>query len=539
MKEYRLHGPPGCGKSHALATSWVPKAADRFGADNVVVCSLTKTAAAEIASRLTLKKDNVGTLHALAYRALGRPSIAESETPDWNSRFPMYRLTGGRSSPLDEPEAVNERGTVGDEMMSRAQIYRHTLTPLADWRDDVRAFHKKWKEWMRDNDLIDFTGLIEQALEFVPSAPGSPSVFVVDEAQDCSALELALVRRWAEAAEYAVLAGDGDQAIYGWRGASARAFLDAPIPEDHNYHLTQSYRVPRAVHATATEWIKQAKDRYAVEYKPRDEEGEVSTSAGSGRNVEPIINAIKDDVRQGSSVMLLATCGFMLNAALASLRREGVPFHNAYRPSNGAWNPLRGGSRRLAAFLRPDSSVYGKEARNWTWAEAAAWTDLLSAKRALAAGGKTIIQRMAKDAETADNQITNVEGRACFGDSWDYLKLAFDNDGALNWLRDNLLPSKVKIMQYPLSIAQKEGPTSLLQDPKLTVGTVHSVKGGQADSVYLLPDLSRSGAREWIGRGEGREGLIRTVYVGMTRARQKLVLCRRWSPASLDWAVRA
>ena len=286
MNEFRLHGPPGCGKSHALATLWVPRAAERFGPNGVVICSLTKTAAAEIASRdLPIHRDNVGTLHALAYRALGRPNIAEGEVSDWNLRYPMYRLTGGRPS-VEEPDAsMMERGSVGDALMAQAQINRHSLLPLAAWRDDVRAFHLKWTEWMRSEDLQDFTGLIEEALQSCDHAPNRPSVFVVDEAQDCSALELALVRRWAEDAEYVVLAGDGDQAIYGWRGASARAFLDQSIPKENNYHLTQSYRVPRAVHSVASKWIGKASYRYAVQCDPRDEPGSVGVSRGSSKNV--------------------------------------------------------------------------------------------------------------------------------------------------------------------------------------------------------------------------------------------------------------
>ena len=104
MKEFRLHGPPGCGKSHALATRWVPAAAEKFGAQAVVICSLTKTAAQEIASRdLPTPKENVGTLHALAYRALGRPTIAEGEVDSWNERHPMFRL-GGSAPSVENPE---------------------------------------------------------------------------------------------------------------------------------------------------------------------------------------------------------------------------------------------------------------------------------------------------------------------------------------------------------------------------------------------------------------------------------------------------
>ena len=139
MTEYRLHGPPGTGKTRALADIWVPRAAKRFGSDNVVICSLTKTAAAEIASRdLPIPRDNVGTLHALAFRALGRPTIAEGEIAAWNEAEPLYRLSGARPS-VDNPELGRmARGTKADELMALAQVYRHNRLPLSHLRRRAR-----------------------------------------------------------------------------------------------------------------------------------------------------------------------------------------------------------------------------------------------------------------------------------------------------------------------------------------------------------------------------------------------------------------
>ena len=93
-------------------------------------------------------------------------------------------------------------------------------------------------------------------------------------------------------------------------------------------------------------------------------------------------------------------------------------------------------------------------------------------------------------------------------------------------------------MEYAFRIAELHGRQKLREEPRLTVGTVHSVKGGEADVVYMLPDLSPSSMREWAGhRGDVRDGIIRTFYVAMTRAREKLVLARRWSPSAIDWGV--
>ena len=50
----------------------------------------------------------------------------------------------------------------------------------------------------------------------------------------------------------------------------------------------------------------------------------------------------------------------------------------------------------------------------------------------------------------------------------------------------------------------------------------NSVKGGEADVVILFPDISPQGYQELSTR-EGKNSLVRTFYVGMTRARDTLI----------------
>lgn len=544
MKEYRLHGPPGTGKTTALSTVWVPKAADRFGGDAVVICSLTRTAAAEIASReVPLPKENVGTLHALAYRALGRPEIAETRLGDWNESEPMYALGHGMRPSVDLPEipasgAGNDTAK-GDALMARAQVLRHQRVKRDAWPSDVLHFQRRWENWCDTEGLVDFTGLIERALDDCPIAPGAPQVLIIDEAQDCSVLELQLVRSWASQAAYVVLAGDGDQAIYGWRGASARAFLSSDIPEDHNYHLKQSYRVPKAVHSSAVRWIEQASYRYAVDYQPRDYEGEVVPCIGSSRNAEPLIDSIAADLEADRSVMVLATCGYMLNQITAKLQREGMVFHNPFREHHSAWNPLSGSLQRVLEFLRPEEAIHGGNAGIWTWAEADRWVEFIKSKGVLKRGAKTKVKKYAKDEEKANEFITESDAIEVFGEhAWKELHQAFRSGDPLDWLKNNLMPAKTSGFEYAFAIADKHGRAKLIEEPKIVVGTIHSVKGGQADSVYLIPDLSPSSMREWSGgKGDSRDGIIRTFYVGMTRAKERLNLCRRWSPQSIDFSI--
>ena len=539
MTEYRLHGPPGCGKTYALATSWVPRAVERFGADRVVICSLTRTAAAEIASRGTgVPKENIGTLHALCFRVLHRPTIAEAHTDEWNEREPGLALRGSSGPTAENPYPEPSSGSRGEELMGKAQVLRHRMVPRDEWPQDVRYFQTRWDEWMRDSGYQDFTGLIEEALQTVSTAPGDPAVFIVDEAQDCSTLELALIRKWNQKAEFAVLAGDGDQAIYQWRGASPKAFLGEPIPEDHNYHLTQSFRVPVEVHARASNWIKQASYRYAVEYTPTKEKGEVLHLPGISTKCP---HELLDRVKESPDSMVLASCGYMLQPLVRALREAGIPFHNPYRTNHGGWNPLRGGAERLSAFLRPDPRAHAS-ARLWTPSELVQWMDLVKMDQTgFPRGAKTTARRIKAASKVmsesaVERPITADDGLEVFGPAaWAELQNVFARGEALDWITPKILPSRAKLVDYALKVAEMHGPKALNATPTTVIGTIHSVKGAESRDCFLFPDLSMSGMREWVIPGESRDGIVRAFYVGMTRSKHSLYLCGRSSACAIPF----
>ena len=76
-REIRMFGPPGTGKTTRLVKRSIPQAVNLAGPDKVMVTSFTRAAAREIATRAKgtdINPDNVGTLHAICYRALGNPS---------------------------------------------------------------------------------------------------------------------------------------------------------------------------------------------------------------------------------------------------------------------------------------------------------------------------------------------------------------------------------------------------------------------------------------------------------------------------------
>ena len=103
--------------------------------------------------------------------------------------------------------------------------------------------------------------------------------------------------------------------------------------------------------------------------------------------------------------------------------------------------------------------------------------------------------------------------------------------GDLDWLRQNLLASRQKGAAFAIRVAEAHGVETLSKTPQIITGTIHSVKGGEADAVYLFPDLSFAGMNEWIGGGAA--AVRRLFYVGMTRARESLILCQPASSRSV------
>lgn len=525
--EKHIYGPPGTGKTTYLSAR-IAATANARGRDNIVVASFTVAAAAELGSRgLGLPKSQLGTLHSLAYRMLDSPPVAAERLLEWNKRHPQYALSinpTGRTT-LDDGQAPAEwnGATEGDELMSGLDTYRAKMQPLDTWRASVVAFEKSWSAWKRAEGVIDFTDMIEMAYQDVEVAPGNPEVGFFDEAQDFTPLELALIRKWGKRMERVILAGDDDQSIYGFKGASPEALLNPPLPAEDKHVLSQSYRVPRAVHRVAEHWIRRVAHREPKVYLPRDEEGEVLHRSLCYTRPSPFVDELAAAAERGT-VMVLATCGYQLDQIKHEMRRAGLPFHNPYRRSRGDWNPLRpsrgtSSRDRLLAYLIADEREFGERSRLWTGKDIQAWAHVIKTSACMRKGSKTAIGNLPS-------------GEVPF----DLIAELFDDEAELDqavmpdveWFARNLLAGSRAGMEFPLTVARRRGATALLETPRVVIGTMHSVKGGQADTVFVIPDLSIRGAEQWAKQST-RDAVIRQFYVAMTRARQTLMIC---SPAT-------
>jgi DNA helicase-2/ATP-dependent DNA helicase PcrA len=501
----------------------------------VLVTSFSRTAAAELAGRdLPISPDKIGTLHSHCFHALGGPGIAEAHVDEWNRENPHLALTPARKQGrLDGEESVDDDSDLdkdGDKVLQQLSRYRGLMLPPDLWPATLRQFEKKWTEYKRSLGLLDFTDLIETCLRDVAVAPSVPAVIFADEAQDLNKMQLTLIRKWGERANYFIVAGDDDQTVFSFTGASPEAILDPDIPPDHKIILKQSYRVPRVVHRLANSLIRQVTRRQEKEYLPRPEEGAVERLArASYKSPEYfILKTATEHIRRGKTVMFLASCSYMLRPLVAVLRKNGIPFHNPYRKSNGFWNPIRIGKRgstasRILALLvaHPD---YGADHRPWTHGDLAQWAGHLHAKGILRHGAKKQLQShdLAQPV-TMERLVETFEPGAL-----DSLLAAYEGDYRvlLGWWRARVTADFHGRVQFPADVAAMHGPRALLEPPKIVVGTIHSVKGGEADAVFLFPDLSQAADAHYQRFGPPRDSVIRLFYVAVTRARECLYICQ-------------
>ena len=496
--EYRIFGPPGTGKTTSLIRQ-IRRGIDRFGKDSVLVTSFSRAAATELCERaLPFHLDRIGTLHSHCFRALGMPTIAEVQVDEWNRENPRLKIMPvSKQVKLDGEDAAEEDPQVkdGDRLLQGLNRCRAMMLPPGHWPAEIREFCGRWNRYKKANGLLDFTDLVETALRDLAMAPGKPSVIVADEAQDLNRLQMTLIRRWGQHAEYSALAGDDDQTIFSWAGASADTILDPDIPEDHKVFLKQSERVPRAIYTVAERLIRQVSRRQEKAYLPRPADGEVHRlSEGGYRSPEyGILKTAERHLAQGKSIMFLASCSYMLRPVIAVLRKNGIPFHNPYRKANGFWNPLRTGSRQSAASrtlaLLMGHTGFGAGHRDWKRDDLILLMEWLR-RSALKEGAADFLSALLR------HQVVNREILEAIFETEALAKLVAalaESPGALlRWWRDHLAADFRKRVQFPADIAALRGPQTLQMLPRVVVGTIHSVKGGQADVVYLFPDLSRS-----------------------------------------------
>jgi superfamily I DNA/RNA helicase len=224
LKLTAVYGPPGTGKTTWMMNKVRELLESGYQASDIMYLSFTKAAAAEVLRRMGVKTSNtVSTIHSACYRML---NLTGSSIVNYGRLMHFGKQIGVPFS--GKTDDANETMEVGDQFLALYSLARNKMTdPEEEYDNSDRPgswgeflyFFESYDSWRESNGLIDFTDMLERYHKR-PIEHGCKVVFV-DEFQDLSMLQRKVVEDMLaqDGVVLAFIAGDDDQAIFEWAGA--------------------------------------------------------------------------------------------------------------------------------------------------------------------------------------------------------------------------------------------------------------------------------------------------------------------------------
>lgn len=530
MQIARLIGAAGSGKTTELLRI-MEGALPKLGNDPLRLgfASFTRAARAEAVSRAASAwgvspsmLDGQGwfrTVHSTAKRCLGigPGQLIGDKTADieWISNALGVKI----STTLDEE--VGRQKFVGGQEGAALNAWDHarnTLLPLDEvvrrarrLDDDVPDYAavvriaERYEAAKRVEDRLDFSDLLlrfsglrvhptDGVQRVEPEGDLPPvSAWLFDEQQDASPLLDAACKRLvsAESVKWCYVVGDPFQAIFGFAGSSAECFLGWPAEKERT--MPKSYRCPKPILELGERCLRRMYRGYFDRgVAPADHEGRIFDTETD----VPLTAARPDE-----EWLFIARTNYEAGRLYASLHAAGKPARWVKQPEGVT---TRG--QGLAALYALEK---GKPVKGTEWGRAVELLPTVNKSKEpmLARGVKTgWAKRHADDWDVIfPNELEKVGATAPLIEkirSGEWCSLV---DRGQEWRRH----------------AERWG-TELASNSRIRVGTIHSVKGMEADNVALLTTTSRRVEQSREDCHAQHDEECRIAYVGVTRARRNL-----------------
>ncbi len=517
----KIIGPPGTGKTAALIERVKAELAAGVAPEKIGYYSFTR-AAARVAQQRVMdafpeySRENFPhfrTLHSEAFKQLSwtREKVMAGKNLHAFAMAKGYPISQLFQFPEDlEDHEVREvlLKTQGDFMLFFTNWRTNLLLDFDaayvefwklcgdSWPDGwfpatVRQFEERYREYKAENGLLDFNDMLTRVM--AEDSPPPLDVLVFDEAQDSSPLQYKVLDNWLRGVKRHYIAGDPDQCIYQWMGTAPEIFMARHC--DKLTTLAQSFRVPQAVHQLATGILTPT-----AEYRPRPAPGEVSELSNE---------AVLDRLRSlnGHTAFSLVRNLYLLRYRVEELIQWGIPFENF----RGA-SPFKGKASARILTIRKlfrGESIPAEDL--WSLVQD------IPQKPNFIRGFKAETQTLAKEQPQLPCRLEGVRGFCTE-------RFLADPVGALDLSPD--------YNAYFARVIERYGEAVLLKRPLVTIGTIHSVKGMEADYVVIAPDMSR---KTWLWGQRVSEEEKRVWYVAVTRAREGVLQTPAWGEYFWEW----
>ena len=487
---FRIFGPPGTGKTTTLL-NMVEKSLDAgVTPSQVGFFAFTRKAANEARDRAAQRFDldpekdlpYFRTIHSLAYRLMG---VKEDQLMSGENYKELSKAIGFTlHSSISEEEDVSFKATDHPilQLINLAKTKKTTLQHEYNHSDvnftwlEVKYVADSYENYKKSFGLMDFTDMllafVKQADHLMPSF----KISFLDEAQDLSPLQWDIAHKLDAKSERMFVAGDDDQAIYRWAGADVDHFINLPGGAEV---LEQSYRVPAAIHALAEKIASRIQNRFPKVYRPRQEQGQIYRV--------PDIRSI--DMSEGSW-LIMAQARFMLHPIQQELKNGGYLFER------------QDGSRSIPQKM--SLAINGWESLR---KGRAVTTGTAQAIYSYMSGNGVRVKRGHKTINADDNQMFELR------ELQEHFGLLATDEMIWHEAMDKIPDGDRAYITALLRRGEKFN-----AKPRIRLSTIHGAKGGEAQNVVILPDLTAA-ALESVG-----DDLHRVFYVGVTRALKNLYI---------------
>ena len=481
MLARKIYGPPGTGKTTRLIN--YVKTFYKLGTplDKIGYFAFTTKAANEAIDRMLesfkhLQRKDLKyfrTLHSLAFWKLGmkKSQVMQDEHYEDIGRKLGIEVTiysdgqESRGFVDSDSEYFNLINAARIKSISIEEEYNSGMYSYELEKNLLHILSAELDNYKSSFKLRDFTDMIEE-FNVAELCPKYDIVFI-DESQDLSPIQWKMVEIIRKNSKYVILAGDDDQAIYGWAGADVKTFQSISAKED--IILPQSYRVPKQVQVIANQILNRIPDerRIKKDWKAREEQGSVDR-----------ITSIEDVPLDQGDWLILARTNDRLDKIKPILRDRGIYFQ------------LKGRKSFRASLFR---SIL-----NYTrWQKG----ELLSLSEV-----KDIIECTGMDFNPTEEKM------------YDLADLTYDK--TVNWF-DIFIEDYEECLYIRKMLSSGE---KLSKNARVQLSTIHSAKGGEATNVLLILDNTKT-IRESIEKSwEKEDEENRVWYVGVTRTSQNLYI---------------
>lgn len=563
---------PGSGKTLVI-TERTKYLIQEYGIapSNILVITFTKAAASEMKERfLRLMHDKhtsvtFGTFHAVFFTILkhayhyNAQNIVREEQKIQCMREIIARHRLEYEDEMDFIQTLlGEIGLVKNSGIAIANYYSKNCA-----EQTFRRIYSEYHEYLLAHRLIDFEDmliytweLLRERRDILAAWQNKYQYILIDEFQDINKLQFDIVKLLAGTRQNLFVVGDDDQSIYRFRGAKPEIMLrfGKDFPQAKTVLLDINYRSQARIVAQAQNLISHNRERYKKRIRAHKEaETEIEYGLFESQRQENlrIIRDIAYAVERGESYEDFAVL-FRTNTQprllMEQLMEYNIPFRTKERVPNlyehwiardmFAYIRIALGSRERRDFLqimnRPKRYI-GRDSLDEAYVAFDVWEWFYEEQPWVAERIRKLERDIGRlghmNPYAAINYIRKGIGYDAFLEEYaDYRRMRVDD---LYEVLEELQESTKGYEEFDDWFSHIEAYTKELerqyreqgeQKESVTLATLHSAKGLEYESVYLIDVNEGIMPYKKAVLDADIEEERRMFYVGMTRAKKNLHL---------------